>query len=87
MRGQYDNTNKGALFKNDDKQSETHPDYKGSINVDGQDYWISCWRNSSREGRKYLSLSVKKKEPRQGQSAPRRESTPPQDDFGDDVPF
>lgn len=93
MNRQYDNTNKGVLFKNDDKQSETHPDYKGTINVGGQEFWLSCWLNSSRDGKKYMSLSVKPKEARQGQrQAQRREDSPHQskpDDFDDDsdIPF
>ena len=37
----YSNENSGALFKNDDKSNERHPDYKGSLNVNGVDYWIS----------------------------------------------
>jgi len=28
--------NGGAIFKNE-KKADTHPDYKGTINVDGQD--------------------------------------------------
>jgi hypothetical protein len=31
----FDNTNRGALFRNDAKTEETHPDYRGSINVGG----------------------------------------------------
>ena len=27
---EYDNTNRGVLFKNNDKAKETDPDYKGS---------------------------------------------------------
>ena len=39
----YDNTNRWTLNKNDRKEKETHPDYKGSINVDGVDYWLDGW--------------------------------------------
>jgi hypothetical protein len=58
----YDNTNSGALFKNDKKESEKHPDYRGSINVDGVDYWISAWLKTSQQGTKFMSLSVSPKE-------------------------
>ena len=32
----YDDTNRGALFKNERKEQETHADYNGTINVGGQ---------------------------------------------------
>lgn len=40
----YDNTNTGTLGKNKRKETEKHPDYKGKINVNGVDYWLSGWR-------------------------------------------
>jgi hypothetical protein len=40
MNQQYDNTNRGSLFKNDKKTEEKHPDLSGSINIEGMEYWI-----------------------------------------------
>ena len=40
----YDNTNKGTLYKNDNKK-EKQPDYRGKINVNGIDFRISGWIN------------------------------------------
>lgn len=57
----YDNTNRGVLFKNREKKQDNHPDYKGSINVDGQDFWISAWLKESKKGEKFMSLSVSEK--------------------------
>lgn len=57
----YDNTNSGALFKNDKKGVESRPDYNGSINVDGTDYWLSAWIKEGKSG-KFMSLAVKPKE-------------------------
>jgi len=41
---QYDNTGKGALWKNDKKMTDKHPDFKGSINIEGREYWLSGWK-------------------------------------------
>ena len=59
---QYDNTNRGSLFKNDRKEKETHPDLKGSININGQEFWLSGWSKVTSKGDKMLSLSVTPKE-------------------------
>jgi len=58
----YDNTNSGALFKNDKDGNEKSPDYKGSINVNGVEFWLSSWLKVSKKGQKYMSLSVQPKE-------------------------
>ena len=62
MTKQYDNTNGGALFPNDKKQKESHPDYRGNINVDGAEYWIKGWKKTAKTGMRFLSLSLTKKE-------------------------
>jgi uncharacterized protein (DUF736 family) len=58
---EYDNTNRGSLFKNDRKDDAKFPDYKGSINVDGTEYWLSAWIKVSKDGNKFMSLSLKNK--------------------------
>ena len=35
--------NSGSLFVNDRKATEKQPDYKGSITIGGQKYWLSGW--------------------------------------------
>lgn len=94
----YDNTNRGVLFKNDRKTKDTHPDYQGSIDVDGEEFWLSAWIKDGRKG-KFMSLSIKPKEEQQEAAAPppaRRSAPPPPrqsgggrgfDDLDDDIPF
>jgi uncharacterized protein (DUF736 family) len=53
----YDNTNTGAIFKNE-KKADNQPDYKGKINVKGQEFEISGWIKTSKEGKSFLSLKV-----------------------------
>jgi hypothetical protein len=40
----FDNTNRGSIWPNKRKQQDTHPDFTGSINVDGKEYWLNGWR-------------------------------------------
>jgi hypothetical protein len=58
---EYHNTNRGALFKNHDKTHAKHADYKGELNVDGEEFWLNAWLKTSKKGTKFLSLSVKSK--------------------------
>jgi hypothetical protein len=67
----YDNTNRGMLTRNDKQGNESRPDYRGSINVAGVEYWISGWLREGREGtklegQKYMSLSVQPKDAQPG---------------------
>jgi uncharacterized protein (DUF736 family) len=50
-------------------KSEKYPDWKGSLKVGDQHYWISGWkRTGNNSGKEFLSLKVEKKEPRSGES-------------------
>lgn len=60
---QYDNTNRGGIWINKRKEKDTHPDYTGSVNIDGVEYWVSAWkRYSAKTGEPFLSLAVKRKD-------------------------
>lgn len=83
----YDNTNRGVLFKNDRKETDSHPDYTGSVNVEGKEYWFSGWiktagPNARNPGSKFLSVSVS---PKEVAATPR--SSPKYDDMDGDIPF
>lgn len=99
MTQQYDNTNRGVLFKNDRKESDKHPDYNGSINVGGQEFWLSAWIKEGNKG-KFFSMSVKPKDEQYGggsggsrggapqRERPQRATNNPVDDFeSDEIPF
>lgn len=79
--------NSGSLFKNDRKERESQPGWKGSAVIGGVEYWISCWVNVASQqaknpGQKYMSLRFDPKN-QQGQ-VPLSEQG---GDYDDDVPF
>ena len=63
----YDNTNRGQIWKNDDKQTDNHPDFKGTLNVNGQEFWVAAWKR--REGANpkapALTFTIKPKDEKQ----------------------
>jgi uncharacterized protein (DUF736 family) len=81
---EYDNTNRGSLFRNNKKEEDRHPDFNGSINVEGTEYWLNAWiKESKKDGTKFFSLSIKEK-----QDSPRQSSAPTRKSKVDDgLPF
>ena len=51
--------NSGALFTNEKKTKETHPDLNGKITILGREFYLSAWKKQTSQGKGYLSLSVK----------------------------
>lgn len=50
----------GAIFKNKNKNQDTHPDYNGMIkDPTGKEWALSLWVKESQSGTKYFSVSVK----------------------------
>jgi hypothetical protein len=77
----------GALFVNDRKEKDTHPDRAGSATISGVEYWISGWLKKSRDGQPYLSLAFK---PKNADAAKPKQSAgggAHPHDFNDEVPF
>ena len=54
----YDNTNTAVIFKNNKKENEKHPDYRGTINIDGRELEISLWIKEGKAG-KFFSGKIK----------------------------
>lgn len=77
----------GSLFKNDRKESDNHPDYKGSVLIDGVEYWQSAWIKTDRNGNKYMSQSFKPKDADQRGSYARQEPARAATYDDDEVPF
>jgi uncharacterized protein (DUF736 family) len=84
MSQEYDNTNRGVLFKNDKKETDNHPDYTGSLDVDGDEFFLSAWIKTSKAGKKFMSLSVKLKD--MSKPVPAKQPGDFQE-MSDDIPF
>lgn len=49
----------GLLFKNYKKKQENHPDYIGSLEMNGQKFELAAWIKPLRSGQgKFMSISV-----------------------------
>ena len=56
---EYDNTNRGSIWKNDRKEKDTHPDFRGSLNVNGVEYWFDAWKRKEGQSERAPALSFK----------------------------
>lgn len=62
---EYDNTNKGVLFKNQEKgEGDKKPDYTGKLNVNGKEYRLAGWLRESKSGTKFLSIAISEPKPK-----------------------
>ena len=76
--------NSGALFRNERATADTHPSHKGTIRVDGRDYWLDAWVNTAKDGRRFFSLRVK---PKDAPPAEAKADAQTQADLDDSIPF
>ena len=65
----YNNTNSGALFRNDRKEKDNQPDHRGEVEVKcphcgkNSNFWLAAWIKTARtSGKKFFSLALTEKE-------------------------
>lgn len=54
--------NSGAIFRNERKEKDTHPDRTGSCMIGGKEYWVSGWIKEHDTKGSWLSLAFKPKD-------------------------
>ena len=74
--------NKGNLHRNNYKEQDNQPDYRGSLNVCGEVAELSGWINTNRNGGKYLGLEIKPPEGYVFQLVPANLESPPSEGPG-----
>lgn len=95
MSDNYQNKeNTGAIFKNNKKTSVKHPDYRGTVNVEGKEFEIALWLKESQKGTKYFSVALSEPYQTPQNITPAQEANqapPPMDnsfeESNDDLPF
>ena len=85
---EYDNTNSGMMARNERRTTDKHPEFSGSLNVEGTDFWLSAWVNEGKaggkmEGKKYFSIKLTRKEGGSTTGRPASDSHI----VSDDIPF
>jgi len=91
---EYDNTNRGAIWPNDRmRDGKQDPQFTGTLNVDGAEYWVSAWKRKAdaKPGAPSLSFTVNPKHTnlaaRNPQPQPAPQPAPQEEDFSDSIPF
>jgi len=87
----YDDTNTGAIWKSKFTDNPKAPQYTGNLNVEGVDYKISAWRQTS-DNPKAPVLNFKIQKDGEMPNIPKPSNDRPLGDVGsngmeDDVPF
>lgn len=87
----YDNDNRGAIWKNDNKATDKHPDFKGKATIGGVDYYVSAWKRGPDDNPKApalrFSVTAVSDVAEKGMQQARQAAQPTADDFEDDLPF
>ena len=91
--------NSGSLFLNDEKLSDSHPNWKGSCKVAGVEYWVSEWEGETKGGKSIRNIKFTeiKRAHGDGIAQVKKEANPHKvihsaadlaaENFEDDLPF
>ena len=79
-----DRDNRAALWKNDRREKDTHPQLTGQAMIDGREYWVSAWTSGEGGRKPVISMSFK---PKDEQRQPRAEALKEDVPFDDPLPF
>ena len=56
---EYQTENRGVLFPNRYKEEgDNKPGYTGKLDVNGEEWRLAAWENTSAKGNNYLSVAV-----------------------------
>ena len=84
MPEDYDNTNRGSIWKNDNRETERHPHFTGVANVAGKEFYVSAWRRDKDANPKAPALTFSFK-PKDGVVEPTSEFKVAEED--EDLPW
>ena len=86
---EYSNENRGSIWPNKKKETDKHPDFTGSLNVGGHDYWVSAWkrRPDASPNAPSLSFQVKLKDGKPMATQSGQGRTQNGNDMDDEIPF
>lgn len=80
--------NTGVFFANGSRKSDKSPNFTGSANIGGVKYRVAIWRNESKEGNVYHSMTFELKEDNKSQpTAQPQTQAQPDNMVDDDIPW
>lgn len=78
----------GAIFKNNYKEKDTHPDYRGNGTINGEEVEMACWVKRDKNGNPYFSVAFSTKAEDKATAKPTaKQKEVVQATMDDDLPF